>query len=235
MALQTSQTWKDLFEKRGTTREYKFEINGVTYGDDAEISHSVERELFNEFGFGNASTAHLTLTLIADNIPRAATIKRFVRLVNDGEVSEWLPAGVFFTNRRTEDDGVWTIEAFDVMRKAEQSWNPLQSLNFPLSMKTAVEEFARIMGCEIDPRTTINAAYTVDYPTSDPENKDPVNNNYSLRQELQWIAAAHGANWIVTSEGKLLLVPLGGEPSETHYLVDEHGSAITFGGDRILV
>ena len=39
----------------------------------------------------------------------------------------------------------------------------------------------------------------------------------------------------MTGPGKLLLVPFGGLPEETHYLVEEYGDAITFGGDRILV
>lgn len=147
--------------------------------------------------------------------------------------SEWLPKGVFFTSRRSAEDGYWTIEAFDAMRKAEQPWEPDQSLNFPLPMPRAVTEFARIMGVQVDPRTKLNPAYTIDYPASDPEND--TGDYYSIRQELQWIAAAHGGNWIITGEGKLLLVPLLSAPEETSYLVTEYGDAITLGGVKILV
>lgn len=225
MAQKTSDIWKELWRMEGTAREYGFEINGVWYGAEAEVSHSVERELFDEFSFGNASAAKLTLTVLAENIPRGATVKRFVRLRNGERVSEWLAQGVFFINRRSEEDGTWTIEAFDVMRKAEAVWEPRQSLAFPLSMRAATEEFARLMGCGLDPRTEINGSYTIDYPAND----------YTLRQELQFIAAAHGGNWIVTNEGKLLLTPLRSLPEETNYLIDEYGEAITLGGVRILV
>lgn len=233
MAQQTSDLWKQLWRTHGTAREYQFDIAGKLYGPDVEVTHSVDNGLYEQFGIGNASTAKLTLSLFADSIPRAATIKRYIRLRNGAQVSEWLPKGVFFANRRSEEDGYWTVEAFDAMRKAEQPWEPDQSLSFPMSMPSAAAEFSRIMGVEIDPRTRLNPAYTIDYPASDPESKS--GDYYSIRQELQWIAAAHGGNWIITDEGKLLLVPLLSVPDETHYLVSEYGDAITFGGVRILV
>lgn len=233
MAQTTSELWKTLWRTKNTRREYKFDINGVEYGPEQEVSHTVDNGLWEEFGIGNAACAKLTISFFADNVPRAATIKRYVRLVNGEQASEWLPAGVYFTNRRSVEDDYWTVEAFDVMRKAETPWEPDQSLEFPLTMPDAVNEFCRLMGCELDPRTVLNPAYTIDYPTSDPESD--TGDYYSIRQELQWIAAAHGGNWMVTGEGKLLLVPLGGEPEETHHLVSEYGDAITFGGVRILV
>lgn len=225
MAQTTSELWKTLWRTPNTTREYQFDIAGTVYGPDYEVDHSVDSGLYEDFGIGNATIAKLTVSLFASDIPRAATIKRYIRLRNGDQVSEWLPHGVFFTNRRSEDDGYWTIEAYDSMRKAENVWEPDQSLEFPLSMPDAVAEFARIMGVEIDPRTTLNAAYTIDYPAND----------YTIRNELCFIAAAHAGNWIITGEGKLLLVPLLSTPPETNYLVDEYGDAITFGGVRILV
>ena len=225
MAQATSELWKTLWRTPGTEREYGFDINGVWYGPEQEVSHSVNSGLYEKFGFGNATTASLTLSLFADNIPRGATIKRFIRLRNGNQVSEWLPKGVFFISRRSEDDERWTVEAFDAMRKSEVIWDPDQSLNFPLSMPNAVKEFARIMGVEIDSRTSLNASYTIDYPAND----------YTIRDELRFIAAAHAGNWVITDIGKLLLVPLLSIPEETNYLVTEHGDAITFGGVRILV
>ena len=225
MALKTSDLWKTLRRTKGTIKQYEFTVDGVVYGPD--------NGLYEEFGIGNAACAKLTLSLFADNVPRGATIKRRIRLVNGDRVSEWLPGGVYFVNRRASEDGYWTVEAFDVMRKAEQPWEPDQSLEFPLSMPDAVAEFCRIMGCELDERSKINPAYTIDYPASDPESE--TGDYYTIRQELQWIAAAHGGNWIVTAEGKLLLVGLGDEPEETNYLVTEYGAPIQIGGVLILV
>lgn len=233
MALKTSELWKELIKKRTTKREYQFDINGTIYGPEAEVSHSVDNGLYQEFGIGNASCAKLTLSLLAENIPRGATIKRYVRLVNGGQTSEWLPGGVYFINRRSVQDGYWQIEAFDVMRKADCAWEPDKSIEFPLAMDKAVDIFCEIIGAELDERTAINPEYTIGYPASSPENGNGY--YYSIRQELQWIAAAHGGNWIVTAEGKLLLVPLGGEPEETSYLVTEYGQPIQIGSVILLV
>ena len=225
MAHATSELWKTLWRTKNTVKEYKFEINDVEYGPEEEVEHTYSNGIFEDFGFGNAYTASLTLSLFTDNVPRAATIKRYIRLRNGDQVSEWLPKGTFFTNTRSDDDGYWTIEAYDSMRKAEVVWTPDQSLEFPLSMPAAATEFSRILGVELDPRTVLNGKYTIDYPAND----------YTIRNELCFIAAAHGGNWIITDENKLYLVPLLSAPAETNYLVEEYGDAITFGGDRILV
>lgn len=222
---ETSELWKTLWRTKNTVKEYKFDINGSEYGPENEVEHSYSNGVFETFGIGNAYTASLTLRLFADNIPRAATIKRYIRLRNGSQVSEWLPKGTFFTNTRSVDDGYWTIDAYDSMRKAETVWEPDQSLEFPMTMPDAVAEFCRIMDVTLDSRTALNANYTIDYPAND----------YTIRNELCFIAAAHGGNWIVTDEGKLYLVPILSAPPETNYLVEEYGDAITFGGDWILV
>lgn len=225
MGQTTSELWNTLWRTKNTQKEYGFDINGVWYGPEAEVQHSVNSGLYEDFGIGNATIAQLSLSLYSDYIPKSATIKRYIRLKNGEQVSEWLPKGVFFTNRRAEDDGYWTIEAYDAMRKAEVVWEPDQNLKFPLSMPDAVDEFARIMGIEVDQRTSLNAIYAIDYPAND----------YTIRNELCYIAAAHAGNWIITDVGKLLLVPLLSIPEETNYLIERYGDAITFGGVRILV
>lgn len=225
MGQTTSALWHDLLHKPGTEREFKFVINDVEYGKDAEVSHSVESQLFEEFGIGNACCATLKLAVIADNIPRAATIKRYLRLVNGTQATAWIPKGVFFTNKRSRDDDYWEVEAYDAMRKADVVWEPPNSLTFPMSMLTAVNLFCQMMGVMLDKRTVLNSAYTIDYPAND----------YTVRNELCFIAAAHGGNWIITDAGELLLVPLLSMPAETNYLITEYGDTITFGGVRILV
>lgn len=209
MAQTTSELWKTLLRTRNVGTEYAFDINGTWYDSesDAEVSHSVESSLFSEMGIGNVTTAKLSLKIYADDIPRAAKIKRYVRLINGDTVSEWLQKGVFFTSRRAVDDDLWSIDAYDAMRKAEAVWVPDQSLFFPMSMAEAIQHIAEAMGVEIDPRTELieDEDYSVDYPASD----------QTMRQTLCWIAAAHGGNWIFTGRwneetGKpyMRLVPL---------------------------
>lgn len=243
MSQSTSALWQELWRTPGTLREYGFDINGVWYGPEQEVQHAVDYGLYEEFGFGNAACATLTLELYADDIPYGATIKRYIRLVNGDRQSEWLPKGIFYANHRPADDGYWTIEAFDAMRKADVKWKPDQNLVFPLPMPDAVNEFCRIMGVELDPRTVLNPAYTIDYPFGDdpdsegtPDEGTGSTNAYlSIREELRYIAAAHGGNWIMTDEGKLRLVGLLSIPPETHYMVTQHGDAIVMGGVRLLV
>lgn len=225
MAQPTSALWKKLFRDRDTRREYAFDISGVWYGPEAEVSHSVESSLFEEFGIGNAMSATLTMSLYADSIPRGAVIKRYVRLNNGVEASEWLPKGVFFTNRRTNDDGYWTVEAYDAMLKADFTWTPQQGFKFPCTMEEAARDIAAGMDVELDGRNVYLPYRMNEYPAGE----------YMRRDALRDIAAAHGGNWYMSDAGKLRLVPLISFPAETSYLVTEHGDAILFGGVRILV
>lgn len=225
MAQATSDLWKELLRTKGTVKEYSFQVDDVLYGPESEVKHSVERNLFDDFGIGNAINSVLTLDLLADNVPKAATIKRLVRLKNGDTVSEWLPKGTFFATRRVEDGGKWTVTAYDAMCKAEQIYLPeVVEGDWPYPMKSAVEEIAERMGVLIDPRTEINETYMLQYPT-----------DRTMRQVLGEIAAAHGGNWIITDNGELYLLPLLSAPAETNYMVNEHGDVITIGGVSILV
>ena len=223
MAQQTSALWKTLLRDRNTQREYAFDIGGVWYGSEAEVSHSVDYSLYESFSIGNAMSATLSLSLYAEEIPRGAVIKRYVRLTNGSQFSEWLPKGVFFTNCRTVEDGLWSIEAYDAMLKADITWTP--KITFPCTMEQAAQDIAAAMGVELDERNTY-LPYTIDaYPEGE----------YMRRDALRDIAAAHGGNWFITDAGKLRLIPLISFPAETNYLVTEHGDAILFGGIKILL
>lgn len=223
MAQQTSELWKALIRDRNTVREYAFDINNIWYGPESEVSHSVENSLFDSFGIGNAMSATLNLKIYAKEIPRGAVIKRYVRLVNGHQSSEWLPKGVFFTNTRTVEDGVWDIEAYDAMLKADMTWTP--HITFPCTMETAARDIAQSMDVELDERNVFLPYIMREYPEGE----------YMRRDALRDIAAAHGGNWYMSDAGKLRLVSLISFPEETNYLVTEHGDAITFGGVRILV
>lgn len=222
---ETSALWKALLQDTGTRREYAFDINGVWYGPEAEVTHSVESSLFEQFSIGNAMSATLTMELYADDIPRRAVIKRYIHLTNGVQTSEWLPKGVFFTNRRTNDDGYWSVEAYDAMLKADFPWTPRSGFTFPCAMEAAVRDIAAGMEVELDERNVYLPYQMNEYPIGE----------YMRRDALRDIAAAHGGNWYISDAGKLRLVPLISFPAETNYLVTEHGDAILFGGVRILV
>ena len=121
---------------------------------------------------------------------------------------------------------IMSVVAYDSMLKADSVWMPDQTLEFPMTMQEAATIIAGEMGISLDTRCSFNSSYEVDYPAND----------YTRRDVLCFIAAAHGGNWIITDADQLLLIPLvGSMPETTHYLVTESGNPIVFGNTRILV
>ena len=209
--------------------ERKINIAGTDYGEDTIVSLTTTGGLFADgtLSVGSAVSREINLSLwnISKTIPKMAKLIPYYRISNGTQTSEWIQKGVFYIDTRSVDSGLLTIHGYDDMLKAEQIWTPDQSLEFPMPMTQVVDIIANIMGVEIDARTVLNSAYTVDYPAND----------YTLRDVLRFIAAAHGGNWIMSDVGELWLVGLNDLPAETNYLCDEDGDWITFGGDRILV
>lgn len=209
--------------------ERKINIAGTDYGEDTIVSLTTTGGLFADgtLSVGSAVSREINLSLwnVSTTIPKMAKLIPYYRLSNGTQTSEWIQKGVYYIDTRSVDSGLLTIHGYDDMLKAEQIWAPDQSLEFPMPMTQAANIIADIMGVEIDARTVLNSAYTVDYPAND----------YTLRDVLRYIAAAHGGNWIMSDAGELWLVGLNTLPPETNYLCDEAGDWITFGGDRILV
>lgn len=204
--------------------EYKVNIAGVDYDMSDLFSVTITQPLFEQFSVGNACSAELKMQFIPKStITKMAKIIPYAR---ENNTSSWMQLGVFYTDTRSMNGGILEITAYDEMLKAEVIWEPDQSLLFPMTMKEAVSEISRLMGISVDSRTSLSTTYSVDYPAND----------YTYRDVLRFIAAAHAGNWIITASGKLLLVPLfGSMPPETNYLVSEDGNAITFGGVRITI
>ena len=209
--------------------ERKINIAGTDYGEDTIVSLTTTGGLFADgtLSVGSAVSREINLSLwnVSTTIPKMAKLIPYYRISNGAQTSEWIQKGVFYIDTRSVDSGLLTIHGYDDMLKAEQIWTPDQSLEFPMPMTQVVDIIANIMGVEIDARTVLNSLYTVDYPAND----------YTLRDVLRFIAAAHGGNWIMSDVGELWLVGLNDLPTETNYLCDEDGDWITFGGDRILV
>ena len=206
--------------------QYRFDIAGTEYGMSDVSAVKLEHPLFDKLSVGNTCSAELDITLwVKGDIPKMAKIIPY----SIDEDSTETQLGVFWIDTRAAVGDMLNIIAYDAMMKADIVWVPRDDLEFPesgLPMPDAVTEICRLMDVELDSRTVLNSAYTIDYPAND----------YTLRDVLGFIAAAHGGNWIFTNEGKLLLVPLfGSMPAETNYLVTEDGDAITFGGVRITV
>ena len=202
---------------------YEIDIAGVKYGESDILSVTVTQPLFERLSVGNACSAELKIRFIPKGIiPRMAEITPYAR---KSETDDWFKIGTFYTDTRTLTGDMLEITAYDKMLRAEQVWEPDPFQEFPMTMPDVVTELSGLMGVEVDTRTVLNSAYTVGYPA----------HQYTIRDMLRYVAAAHGGNWIITADGKLLLVPLFGMPTETNYLVSDDGDSITFGGVRITV
>ena len=226
----TSDLYKQLLRTPGCRKEIAVEIAGETYGENRVIMLNPTPRLFrnNKMEVGSAVAADLQFSLHhPGDIPVGAQIIPKYRLRVGDRVSEWVQKGVYYiyTREPNAKEDTLFITAFDAMVRGDKVWEPDQALEFPMTMRRAVEVIAALMGVEVDNLESISTEYTIDYPAND----------WTQRNILQFIAAAHGGNFSMTDLGRLRLVLLNDLPEETNYLVDSYGSAITFGGVRILV
>lgn len=230
-----SDLWRTLLASPGHRKEVKLVIAGVTYGEDKIVDGSlrIDGGLYSDFGIGNCCARQIDFEIYPQGtIPRQAQIEVYVRLVLGEQVSEWIHKGVFFFSTRKTDriTGVLSVHGYDAMLKAEETWldSSYDTETWPMPAATAVNDIAARIGVAVDSRTVLDAAFPMQYPVDD-------DGDMTMREALGRIAVANAGNWIITDEGKLLLVGLNSIPKETNYLVTETGSAITFGGVRILV
>jgi hypothetical protein len=214
-----------------TINEYEFKVNigGTDYGMDKLTSAHITQPLFDKFDVGLACSACLVLTYYFDLEPaKASKVVAYCRPRYSTDDSAWKQLGVFYVDSRTSKSGLKTLTCYDSMMRSDATFLKDGDVGeWPRNMKQLVYDLAAFMDVELDERTIpqLNATYTYDYPNDD-----------TGRTILQYVAAAHCGNWIITSQDKLLLVPLfSSMPPETYYLVTQDGEPITFGDTRILI
>lgn len=209
--------------------EIKAVIAGVEYGQDKISSCHVSKALFSgsTLSVGGCVSSEMEIVLIEpDDIPRGADVRLYAR---DG--GDWIPQGVYFIDTRPQSEGLNTVtlSCFDAMLATEQVWltPDYASKNWPMPQADAVADIASRIGVEVDSRTVLSTSFPVEYPVNE-------YGDITMREVLSYIASSNAGNWIITNEGKLLLVRLPDIPPETNYLIDEKGGAILFGEVRIL-
>lgn len=237
-----SDLWNTLIATEGHSFETRVSINGTYYGQDTLMSVSTNYRMFAESQptVGGCLAGELTVRLLAPSasIPRMAQVEPYVRVVSRNQSSEWIPQGKFWVDTRettnNDDDlPILTLHCYDAMLKSEADY-PSSTHSWPYADINVVKEIACAMGLQssisstagIDPRTIalMTKGYTLGLPIG-----------YSMREVLSQIASMYAGNWVMSYDGKLLLIAVNGIPPETNYLIDQAYDAITFGGDRILV
>lgn len=243
--LPVSQTYNDLLasEDKWFVRSLAIDNRSASTGImDGDGLLDVSAEYFSFSGdqptVGGCVSSELTATILKPDfiIPRMARVRLYVKLTNGTISSEWLPQGVFLIDTREEtrnDDGrdIIKIHAYDYMLKAEAMY-PSSSGSWPKSDVSVVKEIAYTLGLQTSRTGTAGIdARTWDTMTHNYQISTPA--GYTMREVLSYIAAMYAGNWIMTYEGKLLLVPLNSFPKETSLLIDELGNVITWGEDAI--
>ena len=162
-------------------------------------------------------------------LPKRARLALYVRVVNDTQESEWIPQGVFYIDTREHtqesDLSILHIHGYDAMLFADVDY-PSTDIEYPATDTDILGIIANAMGLQVDPRTYDIMTRAYEFPL-------PV--GYSMREVLGILASAYAGNFIITESGMLRLIAINEIPRQTNYLIDEHGFAIVFGEDRILV
>lgn len=230
----TSQLYKTIVADNQHWFETKVLING---------NELTESNLFtvqrNKPGFGGdypmvggalSSTLTITIENLSFQIPAMAEIQVYCRAFrfngDTREDSEWIPQGTYYIDTREfTDAGTIKITAYDAMLKASKTY-PDTNHAWPYVDISVVHEIADDIGVTVDARTDalITASMMIELPT-----------NYTEREVLQNIASAYAGNFVITDDGKLLLVPLFGNNDDNwscNYLAADDGtSALLFGSE----
>lgn len=249
----TTQQWKDLYNA-GSPCEIRVEINGVAYTQADIVSCRVYGSTFTEPSVGNTCSRQIELKIRpkGETIPKAARIVPFIRFnTYSGTTSEWIQKGVFFIDKRSTDDdtGVLTIRGYDAMMRAQlpfklatvDLWKTGSGISiddYAWDVPSVVNAIAGEIGVTVDPRTNLEASmyvkpfmpdgpYSYDEATATPAVTIP----YTCRQMLGYIAAMHGANWIITDAGELWLCPVVPSGYVSYEVIGtENDEAISIGG-----
>ena len=173
-----SALWKTISATYHQT-EYKVTVGDTEYDKSSIVGLSLSSGLFSgrTLAVGCCVSAQIDLTLQdVQSVPRNAEVKVYVRLTDGTQASEWLPYGVYYIDTRESvpDSGTLTLHCYDAMLKAEQTFvTEGDTGTWPRTMTAVVTSICTRMGVELDSRTALNSAYTVEYP-----------NDYTMRVQI---------------------------------------------------
>lgn len=211
------------------------------FREDQLISVKTNQESFSDDqpSVGSAVAGYADVQMVAPfNVPKKARVALHIRAVNENEVSEWIPQGVFYIDTREQTHtnrgfDILKFKAYDAMLLAETTYPSDNQHDYPMLDRDMVQFIADNMkidpngrGIQVDPRTweIMTAGYYFPLPVG-----------YSMREVLCMIAAAYGGFFIISPVGELRLVSMFDMPPETRHLITEDGFKITVGGVYILV
>lgn len=143
-------------------------------------------------------------------IHQPAIYQYYYTYIDAWEVStatDWVRKGDYFIDTREWDaqHEFLTITGYDAMLKGEVPYLTTGDVGqWPKVDTDVVDEICTKLDVELDTRSVLDKGYMVQLPAVSSDGSD----SYTVREVLGYIGAMYGGNWIISDEGKLLLVPL---------------------------
>lgn len=158
-----------------------------------------------DIGNANSSVCKLTVKESSANWARMAQFTVQFRMVypQNSITSEWITAGVFWTDERSEDtQGNLIITGYDAMLMHEQTWadkipQALLPANFPITAKAWATMIQNAELANFADLTQLDD--TVAFVG--------LNTSVTIRDTLKSIAAVHAGNWTIMGTDSLTLIP----------------------------
>lgn len=176
--------------------EYKLTIGGTQIPASYIQSMSLEGALFEDYSFGHCNLRSANLT-VDGNYHAGDELVVYARIANATQQSEWIRfCTLIIFSRELVDETYSIITAYDVLGKTEYQFKRSeiwQNVTFADAVTTICTDIGATLAS--------GAAAKIPSGTisSDPQ-------SMTAREILQHIAAAAGANWCTTADGKLDLV-----------------------------
>lgn len=177
--------------------EYKLNIAGTDIAASAVEELSLEGALFTEYSIGNCNLRTANIT-VQGNYSPGDEVKIYARLANSTTASEWIQLCDLIIYSRELVDGTYSvITAYDKLCQAEYVYKRVPTWT-DQPMSDVVTGICTDLGLTL---TTRAAGLLPAYIVEDP-------NAMTARDLLCNIATAVAANWCMTYDGKLDLIPL---------------------------
>lgn len=206
----TSALYKTLRNESGSFYEVRVTCGNKTYELDKLKSVKSFPALFDGSGpkIGQTCSAECDVVVreLSENWPRMAEFTVELRLCSEDGTrkSEWLSMGTYYTDQRSKTEGGdLSIIAFDKMLFLETSWadkipEALLPTSWPVTSAAMGAILEAVTGIQLDSRTVLD----------DTVKCWGLDTSSTAKERWGDIAAAHGGNFVITTEGKLRLVPL---------------------------
>ncbi|WFR64210.1 polymer-forming cytoskeletal protein [Paenibacillus amylolyticus] len=186
-------------------------VGSEEYDDTRIVDFSIENSLSLTDGFaiGKAIPSKLTIKLRTNEvIPANARIMPYLSLSMRGMTwlqaqypwedmhiswtgtgTDWLPLGEFYVDDRERVNDVWTFTCYDKLVFADVAY--VSALTYPATQRAVFNEICNRLGWTYDSSVVINAAYQIQAGPA----------GYTMRQVLQYIAAANSASLYIDKAG----------------------------------